>query len=92
MLRSDFNSKNVAQFWYFLTQAYCRLIKSAMVGLIPFATTYFCEPGFSALLAIKTKQPNRLVAKDNMRVALSKIIPQLRVLVENKQQQSFALK
>ena len=56
MLRSDFNSKNVAEFWCSLTQAYPRLLKRAMVGLIPFATSYLCQSGFSALLAIKTKQ------------------------------------
>ena len=85
MLRSDFNSKNVAEFWCFLIQAYPRQIKRAMVALIPFATTYFCVSGFSALLAIKTKQRNRLIAKNDMSVALSKTIPQFRVLVENKQ-------
>ena len=56
-----------------------------MVVLIPFATTYLCELGFSALLDIKTKQRNRLDTIDDMRVALSKPIPQF--LVENKQQQ-----
>ena len=58
-----------------------------MVALIPFATTYLCESGFSALLAVKMKQRNRLAAKDDMRVALSKTIPQFCVLVENKKQQ-----
>jgi len=56
MPRSDFNSKNVAEFWCSLTRAYPRLVKRAMVALIPFATSYLCESGFSALLAIKTKQ------------------------------------
>ena len=60
MLRSIFNSKNVAEFWCFLTQAYPRLVKRAMVALIPFATLYLCKSGFSTLLAIKTKQQNRL--------------------------------
>ena len=54
-----------------LTQAYPRLVKRAMVALIPLATSYVCESGFSALLAIKTKQRNRLDVKDDMRVALS---------------------
>ena len=58
-----------------------------MVALIPFAATYLCESGFLALFAIKTKQRNRLAAKDDNRVALSKTIPQFRVLVENKKQQ-----
>ena len=87
MLRSEFNSKNLAEFWCSLAQAYPHLVKRAMVALIPFATTYLCEVGFSALLAIKTKQRNRLDAKDNMRVALAKTVPQFRVLVEDKQQQ-----
>ena len=58
-----------------------------MVVLIPFAAPYFFESGFSALLAIKTKRRNRLDAKDDIRVALSKTIPQLRVHVKNNQQQ-----
>jgi len=84
MLRSDFNSKNVAEFWCSLTQAYPRLVKRAMVALIPFATSYLCESGFSTLLTIKTKQRNRLDVKDDMRVALSQTIPQFHVLVEKK--------
>ena len=87
MLRSDFNSEKVAKFWCSLTRVYIRLAKRTKVALIPFATTYLCESGFSALLAIKTKQQNRLDAKDDMRVALSKTIPQFCILVENKQQQ-----
>ena len=58
-----------------------------MVALILFSTTDLFESGFSALLAIKTKQRNRLDAEDNMLVAVSKTIPQFCVLVENKQQQ-----
>jgi len=51
-----------------LTQAYPRLLKRAMVGLIPFATSYLCQSGFSALLAIKTKQWNTLDVKNDMHV------------------------
>ena len=87
MLRNDFNSKNVTEFWCSLTHAYPRLVKRAMVTLLPLATSYLCESGFSALVAIKTKQRNRLNVKDDMRVALSKTIPQFHVLVEKKQQQ-----
>ena len=86
MLRNDFNSKNVTEFWCSLTHAYPRLVKRAMVALLPFATSYLCESGFSALLANKTKQRNRLNVQDDMRVALSKTIPQFHVLVEKKQQ------
>ena len=64
-----------------------RLVKRTMVAFIPFATICLCEAGFSALLAIKTKQQNGLHAMDDMRVASSKTIPQFCVLVENKHQQ-----
>ena len=87
MVKSDFNSKNVAEFCCFSTQAYPRVGKTTIVDVNPFATTYLYQSEFSALLAIKTKQQNRLDAKDDMRVALSKTISQFRVLVENKQQQ-----
>ena len=86
MLRIYFNSKNVAEPWCSLTQAYPRVVKRAMVDLIPFATIYLRESGFSALLAIKTKQGNRLDAEDDMCVTVSKTISQFRVFVENKQQ------
>ena len=56
MLRSDFNSKNVAEFWCSLTQANPRLVKRAMVALFPLATSYLCESGFSPLLAIKKNE------------------------------------
>jgi len=58
-----------------------------MAALVPSAAIYFCESGFSAL-AIKTKNRNRLDAKDDMCVALSKNAPQVHVLIEDKQQQS----
>ena len=43
-----------------MTQAYARMAKQAMGALIPFATTYLCESGLSALIAIKTKSRNQL--------------------------------
>ena len=87
MLKGNFNSKNVAEFWCSLTQAYPLPVKRAMVALIPFATTYFWDSGFSDLFAIKTKQQNMLVATDDMPDALSKTIPQFRIFVQNKHHQ-----
>ncbi|XP_042217593.1 protein ZBED8-like [Homarus americanus] len=42
MLRNEFNSKSLGEFWCALTQAYPRLVKRAMGALILFATTYLC--------------------------------------------------
>ena len=47
MLRSEFSSKNFAQFWCSLAQTYPCLVKRAMVVLILFGATYLCESGFS---------------------------------------------
>jgi hypothetical protein len=87
VLRAEFQAKDLFDFWCSLGQAYPLLVKRAMSILIPFATTYLCESGFSALVSIKTKNRNRLDVKDDMRLALSKTIPQFSVLIEKKQQQ-----
>ncbi|KAI6656166.1 hypothetical protein LOD99_1510 [Oopsacas minuta] len=54
MLHCEFNSKSLGESWCSLTQVYPRLAKRAMKALIPFATTYLCESGFSGLVNIKT--------------------------------------
>ena len=87
MLRNEFNIKNLGNFWCSLSEAYPRLAKRAVNTLIPFATTYLCESGFSALVSIKTKSRNRLDVRDDMRVCLSKTTLQFALLVQNKQEQ-----
>ncbi|KAL0879709.1 hypothetical protein ABMA27_003424 [Loxostege sticticalis] len=86
LLKAEFHAKDLGEFWCSLSQAYPLLVKRAMSVLIPFATTYLCEAGFSALVSIKTKSRNRLNVADDMRLALSKTIPQFNILIEAKQQ------
>ena len=88
LLQLEFNSKSLGEFWCSLREAYPRLVKRAMEALIPFATTYLCESGFSALVTMKTKTRNRLDVQHDMRVALSNTTPQFNVLIQDKQQQS----
>ncbi|KAI6647718.1 Protein ZBED8-like [Oopsacas minuta] len=88
MLHCEFNSKSLEEFWCSLTQAYPRLAKRAMKALIPFATIYLCESGFSGLFNIKTKNRNRLDVQHDMCIVLSNIIPVFHLLIEAKQQQS----
>lgn len=47
--------------------------QKAVKILIPFATTYLCETGFSALAAIKSKYRSRLNIAKEVRVAISDI-------------------
>lgn len=53
--------------------------------VMPFATTYFCDEGFSALTAIKTKNRNRMDAEADVRLKLSDIIPNFTRLCSSKQ-------
>ena len=53
------------------------MCKEAIKRLIPFASTYPCEAGFSTLAAIKTKMRNRLDPENDIRCALTKIQPRI---------------
>jgi hypothetical protein len=55
LLQFEFYSKGLEEFWYFLREAYPRIVNRAMEVLIPFATTYLSESGFSTLVTLKTK-------------------------------------
>nr|CAI5850614.1 unnamed protein product [Callosobruchus analis] len=50
VLKAEFQAKGLGDFWCSLSQAYPLLVKQAMSLLIPFATTYLCEDGFSVLV------------------------------------------
>jgi hypothetical protein len=58
-----------------------------MEALIPYATIYLCESGFSILVTIKTKKLKRFDVQHDTRVALSKTTQQFNVLIQAKQQQ-----
>jgi hypothetical protein len=66
---------------------YPSLFKQALQCLTPFVTTYLCESGFSKLLYLKNKYRSRLDIKNDLRVKISSIQPDIDVLVKNKQQQ-----
>ena len=47
----------------------------ALRVLVPFATSYLCEVGFSAVAVIKSKYRNKIDIEREMRVAISNIAP-----------------
>ena len=87
VLRSAFSCNTLIEFWCAQLDSYPQLAKRAVLTLLPFATTYLCEAGFSTLLTIKTKARNKLNAEDDMRVALSKTVPRFKLLIDHKKQQ-----
>ena len=86
-IRMEMESMQLDMFWCAQLKTFPQLAKRALEVLVPFATTYLCEAGFSTLLHIKTKARNRLDASDDMRVALSKKEPRFSIIIEEKQQQ-----
>ncbi len=56
-------------------QEYPELCDVALKILLPFASTYLCEAGFSKMTALKTKYCNRAQIEDDLRLCLSNIEP-----------------
>ena len=84
-LKRKFNSVNLTNFCISLNDEYPALTKKALRILVPFATSYLCEAGFSAMAVIKTKYRSRIDVEREMRVAVSKILPRFHDLCKNKQ-------
>ena len=84
-LKRTFNSANLTHFWISVNDEYPALTKKALRVLVPFATSYLCEAGFSAMAVIKTKYRSRINVKREMRVAVLKILPRFHDLCKNKQ-------
>lgn len=86
-LEMQFESKTLEEFWCAALDMFPRLGGKALRVLIPFATTYLCECGFSSLLSIKTKSRNRLNPQADLRIAVSKKVPRFDKIVNEKQEQ-----
>ena len=84
-LKRTFNSVNLKHFWISVNDEYPALTKKALRVLVPFATSYLFEAGFSAMAVIKTKYRSRIDVEREMRVAVSKILPRFHDLCKNKQ-------
>lgn len=79
---------NENEFWISLSNEYPDLCQEALKKLVPFATTYLCESGFSTLTTIKTKSRNKLDVEPTMRVSLTNSIkPRIDFLVKKHQEQ-----
>ncbi|GBP91744.1 Protein ZBED8 [Eumeta japonica] len=66
-LKVDFQNDKLGTFWRKAAAEYPIIADRALKMLIPFATTYRCETGFSTLVTLKTKARNRLNVEHDMR-------------------------
>ena len=87
IIKMKFDSiMHLATFWCAQLKMFPQLAKSALKILVPFATTYLCETGFSTLVNIKTKPRNRL-DPDDILVVITKKEPRFNLIIERMQQQ-----
>ncbi len=86
-LKELFSSCPISSFWAALMQEYPELCDVALKILLPFASTYLCEAGFSKMTALKTKYRNCAQIEDDLRLCLSNIEPRIEDLCTAKQAQ-----
>jgi len=84
--RQLYAKASLGEFWTAVKKEKPIIGAEVMNVLLPFATTYLCEQGFSALTVIKTKARNRLDPGHDMRIALSKIEPRIEDIMQTKLQ------
>ena len=58
-IKRAFSNKSLFEFWAGVDDAFIPLETRALRTLLPFLTSYFCEAGFSAVAALKTKYRSR---------------------------------
>lgn len=80
-----FSSSTLTQFWSKTRDAFPASSREARRVLVPFATSYLCEAGFSALVAIKTKYRQRLDVSADIRCVLSQLAPDIDMLCASMQ-------
>ena len=88
-LKQRFQNVSLVQFWLNLNSEYNALSSKALKILLPFATSYLCETGFSVLAAMKTKYRARLIVEKELRVAISSITPRFNSLCTNRHVHPF---
>ena len=86
-MKAKFADLSLINFWNDISDdQHSVLKKHALRILMPFATTYLCETAFFHYAMVKTKNRNRLYAGPNMRVKLSSILPDFKMMCSAKKQ------
>ena len=76
--KSKLNECTPIDFWLIMGSTYPTLAGNAVRQLLIFPSTWECEQGFSALMAIKSKSRNRLIEpRHDFRCAVSKVAPRI---------------
>ncbi len=78
--RMNFKSTKLSEFWIKAKNQYPELALIAIKNLIPFPSTYLCESAFSSLTYLKNKYRSKLAVENDLRLALTKIVPDINEL------------
>ncbi|XP_060865035.1 zinc finger BED domain-containing protein 5-like [Metopolophium dirhodum] len=84
-LRMKFSSFSLLEFWSSIKDEYSEISNKALRVLLPFATSYLCEAGFSAVAVLKSKYRSKLNIEKEMRVAVTTLLPNFEELLNRKQ-------
>ncbi|XP_075454497.1 protein FAM200A-like [Ascaphus truei] len=84
-LKTKFCHMDITEFWLTVQDEYPLLSGKAQRILIPFATSYLCEAGFSAVAVIKSKYRAKINVEQELRVAVSSLIPRFEKMCSEKQ-------
>ncbi|GFR18533.1 protein FAM200A [Trichonephila clavata] len=87
-LKLYFSEVPLDVFWIYVKKEYPHISYKAILTLLPFSKTYLCEQSFSTLVLIKNDKRSCLKDLDQeLRVALSNIEPNIKLLCSLKQVQ-----
>jgi len=84
-LKKVFETVPLINFWLRCQKEYPSVSEKAIEFLMPFVTTYTCEAAFSTLVYLKNKYRNRLDVEPNLRIKLTPLLPNLKLLCDDKQ-------
>ena len=80
-----FETVPLINFWLRSQKKYPSVSEKAIQFLMPFVTTYACETAFSALVYLKNKYRKRLNVEPNLRIKLTSLSPNLKMLCDEKE-------
>ena len=81
-LRLRFTSQTLSEFWLGVERKYPLIRQRAVNILLPFATYYLCEMGFSTVAALNTR--SKLNIEQELRVAISNLKPRFERMCSEK--------
>ncbi|XP_063302509.1 zinc finger BED domain-containing protein 5-like [Pelobates fuscus] len=89
-LKMNFDRKKLIPFWLSVQNTYPTLSTTALRVLLPFTTSYMCEIGFSAMVAIKNKFRNQLQLSNTLRLKITNVNVDVRDVISKNRKQAHS--